>query len=109
MKKSLLNSREKLIFFFNRSGGIHQAIKKQILLLMKCSTIAIMILVCIGSLAIAETSYGQKFLNNTVTITFKDASLRAALDELAAESGIKLAYTDGLVSPAARVSHRFVN
>ncbi|WP_173003170.1 TonB-dependent receptor [Chitinophaga sp. SYP-B3965] len=65
---------------------------------MKYSIIAGCIVFCFCSLAFAGTTYSQNVLNRTVTVQLRNIPLAQALDEVAAQAGIKIAYPDKLVA-----------
>ncbi|MET3115684.1 TonB-linked SusC/RagA family outer membrane protein [Pedobacter sp. CG_S7] len=77
------------------------------ILTMKYSIIVSCMTFCFCSLAIANESYSQKILNNTVQIELKDVTLDAALQALSAKANIKFAYQDKMVRTSLQVNQNF--
>ncbi|MFD0767278.1 TonB-dependent receptor [Mucilaginibacter lutimaris] len=59
--------------------------------------------------AVANNSYGQKFLEQQVTLKLKNLKLTDALDKIAADKQVKFAYADNLLKPSFKVDINVTN
>jgi TonB-linked SusC/RagA family outer membrane protein len=74
------------------------------LLMMKYSTLIYIVVCCLCSVATANNSYGQKALNNAVTIELTNVRLSDALDKIAAAADVKFAYSDKVIDQSTLVT-----
>ncbi|MFD0793916.1 TonB-dependent receptor [Mucilaginibacter litoreus] len=77
---------------------------RYVLILMKFTSLACFAVCLMCLTAVADTSYGQKFLEQTVTLKLKDLKLSDALDKIAANNQVKFAYADNLLKQSYRVN-----
>jgi TonB-linked SusC/RagA family outer membrane protein len=77
---------------------------RYVLILMKYTSLACFVVCLMCFTAVANNSYGQKFLEQQVTLKFKNQKLTDALDKLSADNKVKFAYADNLLKPTFRVN-----
>jgi TonB-linked SusC/RagA family outer membrane protein len=77
---------------------------RYVLILMKFTSLACFVVCLMCFTAVANTSYGQKFLEQQVTLKFKNEKLTNALEKLSADNKVKFAYADNLLKPSFRVN-----
>ncbi|WP_191177213.1 TonB-dependent receptor [Mucilaginibacter rigui] len=71
---------------------------------MKYTSLACFIVCLMCFTAVANNSYGQKFLEQQVTLKLKNQKLTETLDKLSANNRVKFAYADNLLKPSFRVN-----
>lgn len=74
------------------------------LLVMKYAALVYVVLCCLCSFAVASDSFGQKVLNNNVTITLTDVPIADALEAIADDAGVRFAYTRNALNSSARIT-----
>jgi TonB-linked SusC/RagA family outer membrane protein len=77
---------------------------RYVLILMKYTSLACFIVCLMCFTAVANNSYGQKFLEQQVTLKLKNQKLTETLDKLSANNKVKFAYADNLLKPSFRVN-----
>ncbi|RFZ85075.1 SusC/RagA family TonB-linked outer membrane protein [Mucilaginibacter terrenus] len=77
---------------------------RYVLILMKFTSLACFVVCLTCFTAVANNSYGQKFLEQQVTLKFKNLKLTEALDKMAADKHVKFAYTDNILKPSFKVN-----
>lgn len=77
---------------------------RYVLILMKYTSLACFIVCLMCFTAVANNSYGQKFLEQQVSLKFNNQKLTDALDKLSANNKVKFAYADNLLKPTFRVN-----
>jgi TonB-linked SusC/RagA family outer membrane protein len=77
---------------------------RYVLILMKYTSLACFIVCLMCFTAVANNSYGQKFLEQQVTLKFNNQKLTDALEKLSANNKVKFAYADNLLKPSFRVN-----
>jgi TonB-linked SusC/RagA family outer membrane protein len=77
---------------------------RYVLILMKFTSLACFVVCFMCLSAVANDSFGQKFLEVSVTLKFKNTKLTDALDKISADEHIKFAYADNVLKPDFRVS-----
>ncbi len=80
---------------------------RYVLILMKFTSLACFVVCLMCLSAIASNSYGQKFLEQQVTLKFKNDKLADVIEKIAADKQVKFAYADNLFKPAYRVNIKF--
>ncbi|QHS56917.1 TonB-dependent receptor [Mucilaginibacter sp. 14171R-50] len=76
---------------------------------MKFTSLACFVVCLMCFTAVANNSYGQKFLEQQVTLKFKNQKLTDALEKIAADKKVKFAYADNLLKPTFRVDLNVTN
>ncbi|WP_162499762.1 TonB-dependent receptor [Mucilaginibacter terrigena] len=76
---------------------------------MKFTSLACFVVCLMCFTAVANNSYGQKFLEQQVTLKFKKQKLTDALDKISANNQVKFAYADNLLKPSFRVDLNVTN
>ncbi|OOQ56518.1 TonB-dependent receptor [Mucilaginibacter pedocola] len=71
---------------------------------MKFTTLACFVVCLMCLSAIANDSFGQKFLEQPVTLKLKNDKLTDVLEKLSADKQVKFAYADNVLKPGFRVS-----
>ncbi|TFF36949.1 TonB-dependent receptor [Mucilaginibacter psychrotolerans] len=71
---------------------------------MKFTSLACFVVCLMCLSAIANDSFGQKFLEQPVTLKLKDEKLTDVLDKISADKQLKFAYADNVLKPGYRVS-----
>jgi TonB-linked SusC/RagA family outer membrane protein len=71
---------------------------------MKITSLACFVVCLMCFTAVANNSFGQKFLEVSVTLKLKNAKLTDALDKISNEKHIKFAYADNVLKPTYVVS-----
>ncbi|TDQ09662.1 SusC/RagA family TonB-linked outer membrane protein [Pedobacter metabolipauper] len=84
----------------------HRVIQR-VLSFMKYTIAVIMILCGFFTVATATHTYGQKILDNQVSLSLKKVNLKKALDQIAAEAGAKIAYGDGIIDQSIIINQDF--
>jgi TonB-linked SusC/RagA family outer membrane protein len=74
------------------------------LILMKFTSLACFVVCFMCLSAVANDSFGQRFLEASVTLKLKNARLTEALEKISADKHIKFAYADNVLKPDFRVS-----
>ncbi|MCJ8209025.1 TonB-dependent receptor [Mucilaginibacter sp. RS28] len=74
------------------------------LILMKFTSLAVFVVCLMCFSAIANNSYGQKFLEQTVTLKLKNKKLTDVIEKLSADNQVKFAYADNVVKPPFKVN-----
>jgi len=77
---------------------------RYVLILMKYTSLACFVVCLMCFTAVANNSYGQKFLEQQVTLKLKNQKLTETLDKLSANNKVKFAYADNLLKPSFRVN-----
>lgn len=77
---------------------------RYVLILMKYTSLACFVVCLMCFTAVANNSYGQKFLEQQVTLKLKNQKLTETLDKLSADNKVKFAYADNLLKPSFRVN-----
>jgi TonB-linked SusC/RagA family outer membrane protein len=77
---------------------------RYVLILMKYTSLACFIVCLMGFTAVANNTYGQKFLEQQVTLKLKNQKLTETLEKLSANNKVKFAYADNLLKPSYRVN-----
>ncbi|HYH56713.1 MAG TPA: SusC/RagA family TonB-linked outer membrane protein, partial [Anseongella sp.] len=88
MKKSL---------FANRAGYYA-------LVMIKYSTLVFISVCCLCSFSLAKATYGQKVLDNPLTLHLVGASLPEALNRIADKASVKFAYAEQVIDPSGLVN-----
>ncbi|HEY9196865.1 MAG TPA: SusC/RagA family TonB-linked outer membrane protein, partial [Mucilaginibacter sp.] len=83
---------------------LSNGVVRYVLILMKYTSLACFVVCFMCLSAVANNSFGQKFLEVSVTLKLKNTRLTDALDKLAADKHIKFAYADNVLKPDFRVS-----
>ncbi|MES2265958.1 MAG: TonB-dependent receptor [Bacteroidota bacterium] len=76
---------------------------------MKFTSLACFVVCLMCFTAVANNSYGQKFLEQQVTLKLKNLKLTDALDKIAADKQVKFAYADNLLKPSFKVDINVTN
>ncbi|XHR96395.1 STN domain-containing protein [Mucilaginibacter sp. UC70_90] len=71
---------------------------------MKITSLACFVVCLMCFTAVANNSFGQKFLEVSVTLKLKNAKLTDALDKISNEKHIKFAYADNVLKPTYVIS-----
>ncbi|MGY4538209.1 TonB-linked SusC/RagA family outer membrane protein [Mucilaginibacter sp. UYNi724] len=82
---------------------------RYVLILMKFTSLACFVVCLMCFTAVANNSYGQKFLEQQVTLKLKNLKLTDALDKIAADKKVKFAYADNLLKPTFKVDVNVTN
>jgi TonB-linked SusC/RagA family outer membrane protein len=77
---------------------------RYVFILMKFTSLACFVVCLMCLSAIANDSFGQKFLEQPVTLKLKDDKLTDVLDKISADKQVKFAYADNVLKPSFRVS-----
>lgn len=77
---------------------------RYVLLLMKFTSLACFVVCLMCLSAIANNSFGQKFLELPVTLKLKNEKLTDALEKISADKQVKFAYADNVVKTSYRVN-----
>src|SRR3546814_15175627 len=77
----------KKTLFPNRAGHY-------VLVMIKYSTLVFAAVCCLCSFSLAKSTYGQKMLDQLVTIDLREVLLSTALEKIAYTTDVKLAYDD---------------
>jgi TonB-linked SusC/RagA family outer membrane protein len=77
---------------------------RYVLILMKFTSLACFVVCLMCFSAVANNSYGQKFLEQPVTIRVKNQRLTKALDQLSANQQVKFAYADNVLKPSFKIN-----
>jgi len=77
---------------------------RYVLILMKFTSLACFAVCLMCLSAIANNSFGQKFLEQPVTLKFKNDKLADALEKISADKQVKFAYADNVVKPGFKVN-----
>jgi TonB-linked SusC/RagA family outer membrane protein len=77
---------------------------RYVLILMKFTSLACFVVCLMCFSAVANNSYGQKFLEQPVTIRVKNQRLTEALDQLSANQQVKFAYADNVLKPSFKIN-----
>lgn len=77
---------------------------RYVFILMKFTSLACFVVCLMCLSAIANDSYGQKFLESPVALTFRNDRLADALEKISADKQVKFAYADNVVKPTYRVT-----
>ena len=83
---------------------LSNGVVRYVLILMKYTSLACFIVCLMCLTAVANNSYGQKFLEQQVTLKLKNERLTSALEKLSADKKVKFAYADNLLKPQYKVS-----
>ncbi|WP_256539527.1 TonB-dependent receptor [Mucilaginibacter aquariorum] len=76
---------------------------------MKFTSLACFVVCLMCFTAVANNTYGQKFLEQQVTLKLKNMKLTDALEKLSADKQVKFAYADNLLKPSFRVDLNVTN
>ncbi|WP_158557060.1 SusC/RagA family TonB-linked outer membrane protein [Mucilaginibacter conchicola] len=71
---------------------------------MKYTSLACFVVCLMCLTAIADTSYGQRFLEQNVTLQVKNQKLADVLDKIASNNQVKFAYADNLLKQSYKVN-----
>ncbi|MCQ6959330.1 TonB-dependent receptor [Mucilaginibacter sp. JC4] len=82
---------------------------RYVLILMKFTSLACFVVCLMCFTAVANNTYGQKFLEQQVTLKLKNMKLTDALEKLSADKQVKFAYADNLLKPSFRVDLNVTN
>ncbi len=82
---------------------------RYVLILMKFTSLACFVVCLMCFTAVANNSYGQKFLEQQITLKLKNLKLTDALDKIAADKQVKFAYADNLLKPSFKVDVNVTN
>ncbi|PAW94468.1 SusC/RagA family TonB-linked outer membrane protein [Mucilaginibacter sp. MD40] len=74
------------------------------LILMKYTSLAVFLVCLMCFSAIANNSYGQKFLEQTVTLKLKNKRLTDVIEKLSEDNQVKFAYANNVVKPSFKVN-----
>lgn len=77
---------------------------RHVLILMKITSLACFVVCLMCFTAVANNSFGQKFLEVSVTLRLKNAKLTDALDKISNQKHIKFAYADNVLKSTYVVS-----
>jgi TonB-linked SusC/RagA family outer membrane protein len=77
---------------------------RYVLILMKYTSLACFIVCLMCFTAVANNSYGQRFLEQQVTLKLKNQKLTETLEKLSANNKVKFAYADNLLKPSYKVN-----
>lgn len=73
-------------------------------LFMKYGIVVNSLIFCFCTLAMAKNTYSQELINKPVNVNFSQVTLENALDQLAAKTGVKIAYRQQLVDRMGTIS-----
>ncbi|MEB0262106.1 MULTISPECIES: TonB-dependent receptor [unclassified Mucilaginibacter] len=76
---------------------------------MKFTSLACFVVCLMCFTAVANNSYGQKFLEQQITLKLKNLKLTDALDKIAVDKQVKFAYADNLLKPSFKVDVNVTN
>ncbi|WP_299463307.1 TonB-dependent receptor [Mucilaginibacter sp.] len=76
---------------------------------MKFTSLACFVVCLMCFTAVANNTYGQKFLEQQVTLKLKNMKLTDALEKLSADKQVKFAYADNILKPSFRVDLNVTN
>ncbi|MDB5126238.1 MAG: TonB-dependent receptor [Mucilaginibacter sp.] len=82
---------------------------RYVLILMKFTSLACFVVCLMCFTAVANNTYGQKFLEQQVTLKLKNMKLTDALEKLSADKQVKFAYADNILKPSFRVDLNVTN
>jgi TonB-linked SusC/RagA family outer membrane protein len=82
---------------------------RYVLILMKFTSLACFVVCLMCFTAVANNTYGQKFLEQQVTLKLKNMKLTDALEKISADKQVKFAYADNLLKPSFRVDLNVTN
>ncbi len=77
---------------------------RHVLILMKITSLACFVVCLMCFTAVANNSFGQKFLEVSVTLKLKNTKLTDALEKISNQKHIKFAYADNVLKPTYVVS-----
>lgn len=83
---------------------LSNGVVRYVLILMKYTSLACFIVCLMCLTAIADTSYGQRFLEQNVTLQAQNQKLADVLDKIAYNNQVKFAYADNLLKQSYRVN-----
>lgn len=83
---------------------LSNGVVRYVLILMKYTSLACFVVCLMCLTAIADTSYGQRFLEQNVTLQVKNQKLTDVLDKIASNNQVKFAYADNLLKQSYRVN-----
>jgi TonB-linked SusC/RagA family outer membrane protein len=92
------------LFKFMNISLLLNGVVRYVLILMKFTSLACFVVCLMCFSAVANNSYGQKFLEQPVTIRVKNQRLTEALDQLSVNQQVKFAYADNVLKPSFKIN-----
>ncbi|MDB5286793.1 MAG: TonB-dependent receptor [Mucilaginibacter sp.] len=77
---------------------------RYVLILMKFTSLACFVVCLMCFTSFANNTFGQKFLEQSVTLKIKNQKLTDALQRISVENKVKFAYSDNALKPSYRVN-----